>query len=76
MDEATKKKLSEASTQKKKVAQYKEVDGELTLLNVYSGINVAARAIGKYPNGSSFICECCKGKHKTAYGFIWKYVDE
>ena len=76
MDEATKKKLSDVSPHKKRVAQYKEIDGEIVLLNIYSGINVAARAIGQYPNGSPSISHCCKGKGKTAYGFIWKYVDE
>lgn len=23
--------------------------------------------------GSNNITDCCKGKQKTAYGFIWKY---
>ena len=23
---------------------------------------------------ASCICECCQGKQKTAYGFIWKYA--
>lgn len=24
----------------------------------------------------SNICSCCKGKRKTAYGYIWRYVNE
>jgi len=23
-----------------------------------------------------YICTCCKGKRKTAYGYIWRYADE
>lgn len=22
---------------------------------------------------SGYICDCCNGKHKTCYGFVWKY---
>ena len=24
---------------------------------------------------TGFICKCCKGEHKFAYGFVWKYAD-
>ena len=31
----------------------------------------------KYSLGFSdgYICDCCKGKHKSAYGFIWRYAN-
>ena len=35
----------------------------------------AANAIGK-KNGAANICGCCKGRKKSAYGFIWKYGKE
>ena len=32
-----------------------------------------AKSIGK-PNARNHLTECCKGKIKSAYGFIWRYA--
>lgn len=53
------------------VEQY---DLQHNLLNVYCGVNEAAQAINK-PKDATAISKCCKGKFKTAYGFIWKYKE-
>lgn len=51
----------------KPVEQY-DLNGEF--IKEYVSISDAARVIGK---GNSLICNCCKGKRTSAYGFIWKY---
>lgn len=38
----------------------------------YETIKDAERALGK-EGGSSSIHHCCKGRYKTAHGFIWMY---
>lgn len=58
----------------KVVNQYK-LDG--TFLKSYSSAKEAAKALGKITdtsNGaSSHITNVCKGKRKSAYGYIWKF---
>ena len=54
----------------KKVGQYTK---EGTLINVYDGVRLAEENT-KINNTS--ICNCCKGKQKTAGGFVWRYVNE
>ncbi|MDF2908298.1 MAG: hypothetical protein K0R34_3619 [Herbinix sp.] len=49
------------------VAQY---DSNETLIKVYISARQAGRAINKSYTG---IINCCSGRRKTAYGFIWKY---
>ena len=44
------------------------------IINTYQSANEAGRAMGCV-NGSNIIA-CCNGKHQTAYGYSWKYVDE
>lgn len=44
------------------------------LIAEYDGVNSAAKHIGK-PNDATAITKCCSGKHKTAYGFIWRYKE-
>lgn len=43
-------------------------------LSTYPSLREAARAIGK-DEGASHINNVCKGKRKTAYGYIWKYSE-
>lgn len=62
---------------KKPVGMYAK-DG--TLLQQFNGIREAERwlienGISTSRNSSSMIADCCKGgRHKTAYGYIWKYL--
>ena len=42
-----------------------------TIINVFSSIREAEKYTG-INNGN--ICSCCKGKHQTAGGFMWKYI--
>ena len=51
----------------KEVTQYKK-DG--TFVKTYASTAEAARTLNSSP---SHIAECCNGKRKTAYGYIWKY---
>ena len=46
----------------------------MKLLNTYISCVDAERALQKN-GGHSKISECCLNKRKTAYGFIWKYLD-
>ena len=51
----------------KKVAQY---DCYGNLIKVFDGIRIAEEKTGI---DNRNICSCCKGKVKTAGGYIWKY---
>ena len=53
----------------RKIAQY-DLDGNL--IKIWDYIQQASKELGF---GQSSIVRCCKGKYKTAYGFIWKYVE-
>ena len=70
--EEHKKKISEANkgninVPTKPVLQFSK-DGEL--IEEYSSIHEAERHTGL---SASNICACCKGKYKSAGGYIWKY---
>lgn len=52
----------------KRVAQY-SLDG--ILVAIYPSAHEAARQTG-FLQGN--ISNCCRGLHKTAYGFIWRYI--
>lgn len=43
-------------------------------IQTFSSIKAACKAINK--KGVSHISDVCKGKRKTAYGYIWKYAIE
>lgn len=43
-----------------------------TVVNKHESIRGAARAMNK---GMGNIANCCRGKLKSAYGYIWKYDD-
>jgi hypothetical protein len=47
-----------------------QFDLNLNFIKEYQSIQKASKYLNKKP---SAICECCKGKRKTAYGYIWKY---
>ena len=51
------------------VVQIDQESGEI--IAEYESAMAAAKALGK--SKGSHITEVCKGKNKTAYGFIWKY---
>lgn len=72
LSEEHKKKLVEASRKvcSKHINQYTK-DG-LFLRTWYSSMDIE-RELGYIHTN---IIACCKGKQKTAYGFIWKYADE
>ena len=42
------------------------------LVKEYPSINQVERELGF---ANQHICDCCKGKQKTAYGFKWKYKE-
>lgn len=70
-------KMCEETVRKRTKALMKPVskytkDGEY--IETYESATEAARAMGVECN--SLIITCCKGKKKTAYGFIWKYKGE
>jgi hypothetical protein len=50
-----------------------QFDINMNFINEYPSIQSASKYLNKKP---SSICECCKGKRKTAYGYIWKYKNE
>lgn len=54
-----------------KIEQY---DLENNFIQSFSSPILAAKSIGK--NQSSHIIDCAKGRRKTAYGYVWKYVKE
>lgn len=58
----------------KKIGQYDKKT--LTLINIFDSIGDAARGINKDPHTcAGHISEVANGKRKTAYGFIWKFMD-
>lgn len=54
----------------KKVAQIDKDTGEV--IHIYNSIKEAEQTIGN----SKHISDVCKGKRKTAKGFIWRYIEE
>ena len=61
-----------------KIINQYDLDGNF--LQSFSSARSAAASLGKITNtshgASSHIADVCKGKRKTAYGFIWKYANE
>lgn len=61
---------SKRGTRAKKVIQY-DLDG--SFIRVWDSITEASRTLNiQHP----CISDCCRGKQKTAGGFIWKYATE
>lgn len=56
----------------RRVAQYDKDSG--ALLGVFPSIKAAAETItGGF---ATHICNCARGKAKSAYGYIWEYYEE
>ena len=54
----------------KKSKRVLQLDRQFNTLNIFSSVAEAERQTG-IPNPN--IIKCCKGKRKTAGGFVWKY---
>lgn len=69
-----------ASESRGKVVLQYSFDGEL--LREFSGAREAARQMGLEANCGANIQNCCNGKRRSAYGYVWqwkypsKYVDK
>ena len=46
------------------------------LVNQFLSMKEACVSVGIDKYRSSLICECCKGKVKTAYGYVWRYLSD
>ena len=66
ISEETKQKIRQSKS--KKVIQY-DINGNL--IKVWNSINEAIES-----TGATHISDCCKGKSKTAGGYIWRYADK
>lgn len=66
----TKLKISKSNPNRKYILQY-SLDGKF--INEFSSIHDAKSVIG---DNYKHITECCKGKRKTAGGYIWRYKKE
>lgn len=55
------------------VEQY-DLDGNY--LRSFCSLTEAGHAVSDNPRAYSNISTCCKGKAKTAYGYIWKYKNQ
>ena len=42
-------------------------------INEFISLSKAAEIVAGKKKYASNIMDCCKGKKKTAYGFVWKY---
>jgi len=70
------RKMPKEAIEKSRVGKYKPVlqyDKEGNFLNRY---NSGKEAEEKTKVGRSHISQCCKGKRKTAGGFIWRFENE
>lgn len=70
MSEEAKIKLSESQSTKKKKVQQFTLDGEL--IQTFESIRSAAKSLDKCKTG---IVDCCNGKLRKSYGFVWKFLD-
>lgn len=72
----TKQKISDLKknqpTKKSTPVLQFSIDGEF--IKEWNKIKEASTSLGKALDTASITC-CCKGKQKTAFGFIWKYKD-
>ena len=71
--EETKKKISQSQKKNSKVVQKCDLEGNV--LEEYDSIIDAARSFeDNHKTRAKRIGECCNGKRKTIYSFIWKYL--
>lgn len=66
----TRRNMSEASANKRKVLQ---VDSDKNVINQFNTVKEAALFVGAASTNISF---CCKNKHRTAKGYFWRYADD
>lgn len=71
MSETKKGKFGSEHNRSKKVAQYDKQT--LKLIKIWDSMHNVERELG-INNGN--ISACCKGKRKSAGGYVWKYVEE
>lgn len=65
--------IKTADRNKRKVGKY-SLSGDL--LFEFSSISEAGKSIIPYNKGIGFnISACCNNRSKTAYGFVWKFID-
>lgn len=73
-DPETIAKITEANKyMRKPVAQY-SLSGEI--LTTYDSVTAAGKAIGEGKVPKENIRQCCHGRKKTAYGYIWRFIEE
>lgn len=53
-----------------------QFDKNMQLINEFDTPSNASRAVLGNESGSSHISQCCTGKRKSAYKFIWRYKSE
>lgn len=63
-------KYKRAEYLRKKILQY---DKEMKLIKEWDSLTEAMKKLNIHKNN---ISQCCKGQHKTAGGFIWRFKDE
>lgn len=64
-------KIDNSHSRTKKVKQY---DKHFNYIRTFLSVKEACDTIGA--NNVPTICNCCKGKINTAYGFMWRFVGE
>lgn len=57
---------------KVRIGQYDKQTGQM--LRIYDSIVEANLSLGKAKNDSS-ITSVCKGRRKSAFGYVWKYEE-
>lgn len=72
MKETIKTSVARAEGNAKKMKKVYQYNQNLELVNTYSSSICASKQTG-YSRGN--ICECCNGRQKTAYGYVWSYVE-
>ena len=63
------RKIEKAVLKEKPIIQY---DTNGIFISEYASVSEAGNAVGTANFGN--ITNCCKGKRKTAYGYVWRYA--
>jgi len=66
-------KVSKAKINGKTAKQVQQYSLDGNFIQSFQSTQEIQRELGF---ANCHICECCNGKRKTAYGFIWKYKNE
>jgi hypothetical protein len=75
LKESQLKALRESNKVNKIKAVY-QFDLNMNFIAKYKSIKEAVEILNKKMCACSCIVKCCKGKQKTAYGFIWRYASD